>query len=360
MSGRSDNHNRQEQNRRKNLAGGPSSAEHSRYSSAGRPSHRREGQQAGENPYYNLTPYERYLREKKRKRAGRIIFWVILIEAVCLAVGAFVLLMPKEDPELDELVNKKVKFEYQTETDRVVTYGLAVPRPNIDIQLLTVNDWSRPGIKVDSIDKVIVHYLGNPETTAQQNHDYFQSLKNLQNTYMSANYVVGTDGEIIQCVPDGEVAWASNEANYYSISIENCHLDSSGKFTEATYWSDVHLVAYLTEKYGLDRDDIIRHYDITGKDCPKWYVEHPDEWEQFKDDVMTYRQECAQAQRNMIDELLHPKDDDETEEDILRKYLDGLNAETDVQLETSDQNLWDDLKKRAEKAAAKDDAEDEG
>ena len=351
MSGRSDNRNRQEQNRRRNLAGASSSGSFSGRSSRGsRPSRGGNGQRT-ENPYYNLTPYERYLKEKKRKRAGRIIFWVILIEAVCLAVGAFVLLMPKEDPELDELVNKKVKFEYQTETDRIVTYGLAVPRPNIDIQLLTVNEWSRPGIKVDSIDKVIVHYLGNPETTAQQNHDYFESLKNLQNTYMSANYVVGTDGEIIQCVPDGEVAWASNEANYYSISVENCHHDSTGKFTESTYWSDVHLVAYLTEKYNLGRDDILRHYDITGKDCPRWYVEHPDEWEQFRDDVMMYRQECEEAQRNMIDELLHAGKDDETEEDILRKYLDGLNMETEVQLETSDQSLWDELKKRAEKVA---------
>ncbi len=354
MGGRSDHHNRQEQDRRRSQAESSSYGRtHSRRASE-RDAHGQKGgrgRKGNRNPYADLTPYERYLKEKKRKRADRIIFWVILIEVVALAVGAFVLLMPKEDPEIEELVNKKIEFEYQTETDRVVTYGLAVPRPNIDLQLLSVNEWSRPGIKVDSIDKIVVHYLGNPETTAQENHDYFESLKNLQNTYMSANYVVGTNGEIIQCVPDGEVAWASNSANYYSISVENCHLDSSGKFTEATYWSDVHLVAYLTEKYGLGRDDIIRHYDVTGKDCPKWYVVHEDEWEQFKDDVMTYRRECAEEQRKMIDELLHADEDDETDEDILRSYLNGLNIETEVELETSDQTLWDELKRRAEKAA---------
>ena len=353
MSGRSDNHNRQEQNRRRNLAGASSSGRQAGRRNSARSDARRGGSPEGRptGPYEALTPYERYLQQKRRKRTGRIIFWVILIEAVCLAVGAFVLLLPKEDPDLDELINTQVTFTYQTETDRVVTYGLAVPRPNIDVQLLTINDWSRPGIKVDSIDKVVVHYLGNPETSAQENHDYFQSLKNLQNMYMSANYVVGTKGEIIQCVPDGEVAWASNEANYYSISVENCHLDSSGKFTDATYWSDVHLVAYLTEKYGLDRDDIIRHYDVTGKDCPKWYVEHPDEWEQFKDDVMTYRQECREQQREMIDSLLHGEPE-ETEIDILREYLDRLEAEagTEIQLETSDRDLWDELKERAERA----------
>ncbi len=297
-----------------------------------------------------LTPYERYLQEKKKRRTGRIIFWVIVIEAVCLILGAVVLFLPKEDPEIEQLLNKKVTFDYETESDRVVTYGLAVPKPKVDVQLLSINEWSRPGIMVDSIEKIVVHYLGNPKTSAQENRDYFQSLKNLQDTYMSANYVVGTEGEIIQCVPDGEVAWASNKANYYSISVENCHLDDSGRFTDATYWSDVHLVAYLTEKYGLDRDDIIRHYDVTGKDCPKWYVEHPDQWEQFKDDVMTYREECTALQREWIDEVLNGDSNAaETEPDLLREYLDNLEVETEnAQLETTNQALWDELKKRAE------------
>ena len=295
-----------------------------------------------------LTPYEQYLQQKRRRRTGRIIFWVIVIEAVCLILGAIVLFMPKEDPEIEELITKKVSFDYETESDRVVTFGLAVPKPNIDVQLLTINDWSRPGIAVSDIKKSVVHYLGNPETTAQENRDYFESLKNLQDTYMSANYVVGMDGEIIQCVPDGEVAWASNRANYYSISIENCHHDESGKFTDATYWSDVHLVAYLSERYDIDRDDIIRHYDVTGKDCPKWYVDHPDDWEQFKDDVMTYREECRTKQREMVDQLLHGDPTDETEKDVLREYLDSFKEETVAEMETSDQDLWEDLKKRAE------------
>lgn len=307
----------------------------------------RNGQDSG-RPSRRLTPYEQYLQHRRRKRTGRIIFWVIVVEALCLIIGAIVLFFPKEDPEIKELITKKVQFEYQTETDRVVTYGLAVPKPNIDVQLLSVNDWSRPGIKVDAIKKIVVHYLGNPETSAQENRDYFESLKYLQDTCMSANYVVGTEGEIIQCVPDGEVAWASNKANYYSISIENCHHDESGRFTDATYWSDVHLVAYLTEKYGLERDDIIRHYDVTGKDCPKWYVEHPGDWERFKDDVMTYREECRAKQREMIDELLHEDTTEAPQQDVLREYLDTLKTETEIELETSDRDLWDELKKRAE------------
>ena len=207
---------------------------------------------------------------KKKGRGGRILFWIIFVEVMAVACGVAYLYISRGNPDVDDLLAKDPKIAYETETE--LELGFAVPKPPVDVQLLSINEWSRPGIKVDSIEKVVVHYLANPKTTAQENHDYFESLKNLQNTYMSANYVVGLNGEIIQCVPDGEVAWASNEANYYSISVENCHPTGTGKLNSPTYWSLVHLVAYLTEKYDLGRDDIIRHYDITGKDCPKWFV----------------------------------------------------------------------------------------
>ena len=114
---------------------------------------------------------------------------------------------------------------------------------------------------------------------------------------MSANFVVGIQGEIIECVPPGEVAYASNSMNDYSISIENCHLDETGRFTEETYQSCVHLTAYLLEEYGLGREDIIRHYDVTGKECPLYYVENEDKWEEFRDDVMDYIASCREAKQ---------------------------------------------------------------
>ena len=47
----------------------------------------------------------------------------------------------------------------------------------------------------------------------------------------------------------------------------------------------VQLTAWLCEKFGLDSEDVIRHYDITGKDCPRYFVEHEDAWEIFKENV---------------------------------------------------------------------------
>ena len=48
------------------------------------------------------------------------------------------------------------------------------------------------------------------------------------------------------------------------------------------------LVAWLCETFSLDPDaDVIRHYDVTGKICPKYYVENEDAWLSFKQDVST-------------------------------------------------------------------------
>ena len=69
------------------------------------------------------------------------------------------------------------------------------------------------------------------------------------------------------------------------MSIECCHPDETGKFTDETYASLVQLTAFLCVKYGLDENAVIRHYDVTGKNCPKYFVEHEDAWETFKQDV---------------------------------------------------------------------------
>jgi N-acetyl-anhydromuramyl-L-alanine amidase AmpD len=305
----------------------------------------RRRQDRDEDDWDDYEPEEVYPVRKKKGRGGRILFWIIFVEVMAVACGVAYLYISRGNPDVEDLLAKDPKIAYETETEPEA--GIAVPKPPVDVQLLTINEWSRPGIKVDSIEKVVVHYLANPRTTAQENHDYFESLKNLQNTYMSANYVVGLNGEIIQCVPDEEVAWASNEANYYSISVENCHPTGTGKLNTSTYWSLVHLVAYLTEKYNLGRDDIIRHYDITGKDCPKWFVEHPDAWEKFKDDVMVYRQECEQAQSEAMSEA---RAAGIPEEDVLATYLQENVTVPEPQPETSDQSLWDVLKKKAERA----------
>ncbi len=233
--------------------------------------------------------------QKKKIRWDHIVIWIAAIILTVCAVGLLLHMLPEEDENVDLLLEEADEFSIETETETETEKTNAVPRPDIDEQLLTINEYSRPGEKVDAVEKIVIHYLGNPETTAQQNHDYFESLKDLQNESMSANFVIGIEGEIIECVPPGEIAYASNSMNHLSVSIENCHLDETGQFTEETYESCVRLTAYLLEEYGLEREDIIRHYDVTGKECPLYYVEHEDKWEEFRDDVMEYVEECREA-----------------------------------------------------------------
>ena len=154
---------------------------------------------------------------------------------------------------------------------------------NIQQEILPVNPYSRPGEKVSKVTAIVVHYVGNPGTTAEQNRSYFNNLAELKNAYASSHYVVGLQGEIIQCVPLDEIAYASNNRNYDTISIECCHQDAEGRFTGDTYNSLVRLVAALCRTYGLNPEtDVIRHYDVTGKLCPIYYVNNPDEWYAFK------------------------------------------------------------------------------
>ncbi len=161
----------------------------------------------------------------------------------------------------------------------------------IDVMILPINDNTRPDEKLWSVENIAVHYVGNPGTSAINNWKFFNNT-NKANA-VSAHFIIGLDGEIIQAVPLDEVAWAvgTYEGNRTSISIECCHPDSTGEFTQATYDSLVKLVSWLCAKFDLTRDDVLRHYDYTGKSCPKYWANDKDpasheRWEAFKDDLI--------------------------------------------------------------------------
>ena len=162
---------------------------------------------------------------------------------------------------------------------------MLIEQPEIDVQLLTENPYSRPGTQSGKIKNIVIHYTANPGTSAEQNRNYFEGLKDSKQTRASSHFVVGIEGEIVQCVPTWEIAYASNERNSDTVSIETCHQKSDGKYTEETYASMVHLTAWLCEKFGLTEEDVIRHYDITGKICPKYFVDDEEAWDEFKNDV---------------------------------------------------------------------------
>lgn len=151
--------------------------------------------------------------------------------------------------------------------------------------LLTPNKYSRPQTKLDTVRYIVIHWVGNAGSTARANYNYFENAKD-KKMYVSAHYIIGLEGEILWCIPETEVAYHAKEANRYSIGVENCHPDWEGKFNSKTYLSLIKLCSYLCIKYGLDPDKaLLRHYDITHKICPKYYVNHSGEWDKLKQDV---------------------------------------------------------------------------
>ena len=156
------------------------------------------------------------------------------------------------------------------------------------MELLTPNSFSRPQIATEKITGIVIHYVANPGTTAMANRSYFEGLKDSQETYASSHFIVGLEGEIVQCVPTSEVAYASNSRNNDTVSIEVCHPDETGKFNDTTYDALVWLTGWLCEYLQVPPENVIRHYDVTGKLCPLYYVEHEDAWLQFKADVAAW------------------------------------------------------------------------
>ena len=207
-------------------------------------------------------------KKPPRRRTGRRPRRVWILAAVIAAAAA--------------AVSSVVAVRQTADTQTVFTQE--VP-DYIDVQLLSVNAYSRPGIALDEVSGIVIHYTANPGTSAQENRDYFESLAVSQETKVSAHFVIGIDGEVIQCIPTTEMAYASNDRNTDTLSIECCHESADGSFTNATYDSLVELTAWLCWRFGLSAEDVIRHYDVTGKDCPKYFVEHEDAWNTFKKDV---------------------------------------------------------------------------
>lgn len=192
---------------------------------------------------------------------------------------------------------------------------------NIEERLLTTNPYSRSGEKQNKIENIIVHWVGNAGSSAIANRNYFESLATSHKTYASSHYVIGLNGEIIRCISENEVAFHSGSysMNRKSIGIENCHPAWDGKFNENTYNSLVELCADICNRYGLSVNNIIRHYDVTGKNCPKYYVEHKDEWIKFKNDVAN---KIGQATVNVSE-----KEEQGSEEIPMYKFKNGKTVE---------------------------------
>ena len=202
----------------------------------------------------------------------------------------------------------------------------------INKKLLTPNPYSRPLYILEEVKGIIVHWVANPGTSAMANRNYFENRKygrilcklcekefyayeaslngrwecpgcesfNLKyltwKNFVSTHFIIGLNGEIIQNIPLTEITYHTGKItnkttieklgktpNLCTIGIECCHLDMNGKMNRITYTSLSDLVVFLMKRYNLNvYDNLFLHWHIYGKDCHKWFVENPVEWDAFK------------------------------------------------------------------------------
>lgn len=218
------------------------------------------------------------IRHRRKSRANKrekfLFAAVVTAMALILATGIGLAVMEARSSGKEEAAVSREKYN--------------PTRPQLDVELLTVNKYSRPGLALERVNGIVVHYTANPGTSARQNRDYFQSLAETKQTKASSHFIIGLKGEIVQCIPCSEIAYASNNRNGDTIAIECCIPGEDGKFNDKTYDALVQLVTWLMGRYHLTAEDVIRHYDVTGKNCPKYFVEHPSAWEKFRKDLDSY------------------------------------------------------------------------
>ncbi|SFR78736.1 peptidoglycan recognition protein family protein [Anaeromicropila populeti] len=138
------------------------------------------------------------------------------------------------------------------------------------------------------INYIVIHWVGSV-STAKNNSLYFKNI----NRNASAHYFVD-DISIYQVVEDKNVAWhcggnrlLSGGGTYHtictnsnSLGIEMC-LDTVGHVSDMTIQNTAELVQYLMNKYSISTNNVIRHYDVTGKQCPGAYIKE-ERWEWLK------------------------------------------------------------------------------
>ena len=180
---------------------------------------------------------------------------------------------------------------------------------------------------------IVVHYTGNDGDTDEANATYFAT----GSRGASAHYFVDDDSVTLS-VPIGNIAWSVGDgkkgpfgsvaSNSNTVNIELCDTvkDGSYNLSAKTRANAIELICQLMAKYGLTTDQVIRHYDVSLKNCPAYFAgPNNKEWEKFKMEIDKafgkYCAECIAAYQNELEADDWAKK--ELGEAITKKITDG-------------------------------------
>lgn len=159
--------------------------------------------------------------------------------------------------------------------------------------LILVNRYSRPGSKVKKRKKGVLHYTANPGATAKNHRNYFN---NLNDRFASAHIFVDRM-EARMIIPLDEVAYHVNDGSYrgvpalrpngnlLTIGVEMC-LEKDGSIHSRTLRRTEDIFVELCKLFKWNPlNDIVRHYDVTRKDCPALSLMSTVQFQAFKQRV---------------------------------------------------------------------------
>lgn len=152
-----------------------------------------------------------------------------------------------------------------------------------------------------TIKYIVFHYTANDGDTDEANGNYFKT----GGRNASAHYFVDDDS-ITQSVPDDYEAWSvggnkyantkggtlyGKATNANTLNIELCDTVKDGKYQASakTQENAIILAREKMKQYNIPIDRVIRHYDVTGKLCPAYFVDET-KWNEFKKRIVNEMQ----------------------------------------------------------------------
>ncbi len=174
---------------------------------------------------------------------------------------------------------------------------------------LLLDNYNRPRTNLKELRAIVVHWTANKNigANAVANRNYFNTKpyikdQNGKKVFASAHFIVD-DRRIVRCIPENEVAYhcgakvykplvanqlrvpLGDSPNNYTIGIEMC-VNADGDFS-ITRQNTIELLSHLLNKYRLTTQNVYRHFDITGKECPKMMLDDAI-WKSFLTTVDTF------------------------------------------------------------------------
>ena len=146
------------------------------------------------------------------------------------------------------------------------------------------------------IKYLVYHYTANDGDTDEANAKYFHN-----NVVKASAHRFVDDDSVTISVPDNYVAYHCGGGlqgrdghrfykictNTNSIGIEMCDTIKNGKYevSSKTRANAIALGKEFVKKYGIKKENVIRHFDVTGKNCPAYFVKDEEAWEKFRDEI---------------------------------------------------------------------------